>query len=122
MINPVYPYYNPYLPPYQQPAQPTTAPQPTQGMTPPTVHCDMIQVDNEAAGVNYPVAVGAPQMMITKDEGLILIKTAYANGQSSVEYYDKRHPAPAPAPVDMGQYITRAEFDKLVASLKKEAE
>jgi len=100
--------------PYAQPVQP----QPQQaGMTPPTVHADIVQVDGEQAAMAYPVAAGASQMMISKDETMIFVKTATATGQSSVDVFVKRPPAPPKPEVDMSLYITRDELEKRLADL-----
>lgn len=125
----MYPQYqNPYLQPqfqqYQAPQQ-----QQAQTMTPPTVHADIIQIASEQEGTTFPVAAGASQMMITKDESTIMVKTAFANGQTTLTIYDKRPPSPAEKPVDLSAYVTREELESRLAALtapkrqaKKEAE
>jgi hypothetical protein len=66
--------------PIQQPGQ-------TAQMSKPTVHADIIQIENEAAGENEPVDAGTSQMMITKDESAILIKSVLANGETIMDVY-----------------------------------
>jgi hypothetical protein len=113
----MYPQFqNPYLQPqfqqYQAPQQ-----QQAQAMTPPTVHADIIQIASEQEGTTFPVAAGASQMMITKDESTIMVKTAFANGQTTLSIYDKRPPAPAEKPVDLSVYVTREELESRLAAL-----
>ena len=113
----MYPQFqNPYLQPqfqqYQAPQQ-----QQAQTMTPPTVHADIIQIASEQEGTTFPVAAGASQMMITKDESTIMVKTAFANGQTTLAIYDKRPPAPAEKPVDLSVYVTREELESRLAAL-----
>ncbi len=107
----MYPQYT-----YQQPVQQIQQ----QGMTPPTVHADIVQVSSEAEAAAFPVAAGASQMMVAKDDSAIFVKTAYPNGQSTLDVFVKRPPAPAEKPVDLTAYVTREELEKRLASLKKE--
>ena len=130
--NPYGAYQNPYLPSmngYQVPGygwpgmqtgpqqqmmqQPGQAPQ----MTKPTVHADIIQIENEAAGENEPVDAGTSQMMITKDESTILVKSVLANGETTMDIYRKQPKAEKPAEPE---YVTRAEFEKRIAEMIRE--
>lgn len=119
-------YFNGYPATYQQlyPYQPTAASaaspsafsstqQAQQPMTPPTIHAEIVQVDDEQAAANYPVGAGAAQMMIAKDDSAIFVKTATANG-ATLDVFVKRPPAP-PAPVfDPAEYVRRDEIEMLV--------
>lgn len=107
----MYPQYT-----YQQPVQQIQQ----QGMTPPTVHADIVQVSSEAEAAAFPVAAGASQMMVAKDDSAIFVKTAYPNGQSTLDVFVKRPPAPAEKPVDLTAYVTREELEKRLAALKKD--
>lgn len=113
--------YQPIFPPYQQPYQPPQyqqlQQQSPQGMTPPTVHADIYQVGSEQEAANFPVAAGASQMMVAKDDSAIYVKTAYANGQSNLDVYVKRPPAPPEKPVDLTAYVTREELEQRLAAL-----
>ena len=92
--------------PYQQPQQPQTQ---QQAYTPPTIHAEIIQVENEAEARNYPVAAGCTQMMIARDDSAIFIKSAYANAPSQVLVYEKKQ-IEAQAVTDV--YVTKDELDK----------
>lgn len=124
-------YQNPYLPSmngyqapaygwpgYQQPGaqqqimQQAQAPQ----MTKPTVHADIIQIENETEGEKEPVDAGTSQMMITKDESVIMVKSVLANGETTMEIYRKQPKAPKPPEPE---YITRAEFERWAAEITK---
>lgn len=88
-----------------------------QSMTPPTIHAEIIQVPDESDIDRHPMAAGTSQMFMTQDDGHIIIKSMYQNGQYDKTYYDKRPPAP-PAPVfDPEKYVTRDEVSTLVASM-----
>lgn len=82
-------------------------------MSKPTVHADIIQVENEAAGEKEPVDAGTSQMMITKDESAILIKSVLANGETTMVIYRKVPPEEKPET----EYVTRAEFEHWVAEM-----
>ena len=111
----------PVTPYQQQPIQPAAQmpvanQQISQMMTPPTIRAEIVQIENEAAAEKYPVGAGASQMMISKDESAIFIKTATANGQTTMDVYEKRPPAP-PTPVfDPGEYVRKDEIETLVSA------
>lgn len=125
LYNPGFPVgyqpYNPYQSFYNQPVQqPIQQPQqPAPMMTPPTIRAEIVQVDDEQAAANYPVAVGTPQMMMAKDDSAIFVKTAYANGQYQLDVFPKRPPRPKTTAVDMDAYITRDEFERRLSDLTK---
>ena len=87
-----------------------------QGMSPPTIHADIVQVSGEQEALNYPVAAGSTQMMIDRDDSAIYIKSAYANGQPTLEVYRKEEKKDVPAP----DYVTKEELAELLAGMKEE--
>lgn len=105
--------YQPYQMPYYN--QPQT--QQPSAMTPPTIRAEIVQVDNEVAASNYPVAIGTPQMMISKDDKYIFVKTSYANGQYQLDVYEKRPPKAQKTTPDLSAYVTREELEKRLESL-----
>lgn len=115
---PYYPQPQFQQPQYQQQVQ-QQAQQSPQMMTPPTIRAEIVQVDNEQAAANYPVAVGTPQMMMAKDDSAIYVKTAYANGQYQLDVFQKRPPRPQTPPVDMAAYVTRDEFERRLSGLTR---
>ena len=110
-----------YWPQYQQPQM--MQPGPQQGgaaaspqMTLPTVHADILQVADEEAMEKQPVDAGTSQMMITRDETVIGVKSMLANGESTLDIYrkqPKKQKAAAP------EYVTRAEFEKRLAEMMR---
>lgn len=97
------------LPQYPQLPQ---ASQPPQGMTLPTIHADIIQIATEQDGWNQQVAPGVSQIMMTKDEQTIMIKSAYPDRQPTMDIYRKEAQKAIPAPSD---YVTK---DELAAALE----
>ena len=112
--------------PPQQQTQQAANYGPQTAMTPPTIHAEIIQVESEEAVDRLPLAAGASQMYMTRDEGCIIVKTQYANGSFDKVGYDKRPPAP-PAPVfEPGEYVRKDEIVEIVsaalAAMKKEGQ
>ena len=105
--------------PQQQPIVPQQQVQ-QQIMTPPTIHADIIQMESEQAADNYPVAAGTSQMMIKKDDSEIYIKTAFANGQSRLDVYVKRHERPNKPVLDLEGYVTKDELENRLNAILKE--
>lgn len=96
--------------------QPTAQQQPAQMMTPPTIRAEIVQVEDEKAASNFPVGAGASQMMIARDESAIFIKSAMANGQTTLDVFEKRPPAPPAPTFDPEQYVRKDELEMLVSA------
>lgn len=110
--------YQPYYPQQQYTNINQQMPvQNQQAMTLPTIHAEIIQVDNEQAAENYPLAAGASQMMIAKDDSAIYVKTMFANGQYNLDVFVKRPPRQKQPEIDPNLYITREEFEQRLQSL-----
>lgn len=114
-----YPQYYPQQFQYpQQNAQQQNAGT-AQMMTPPTIHAEIVQINGRDDAVNFPVGTGQSQMMMTKDDSAIYIKSAYANGQSTLIKYAKEEVKPQG--VEQVDYITRKEFESRMAEILKPA-
>lgn len=123
---PDYPGQQPYMDPQfarihgqqsTQAVQQSPAPQQpaAAAMTPPTIHAEIVQVDGEAAAAQYPVGAGMSQMMIARDESAIFVKTATASGYT-LDVFEKRPPAPQPAPFNPDEYIRVSALPGIVAA------
>lgn len=112
-------YYNPaQMQPAQQQGNPfQNVTGSGQAMTPPTIHAEIVQVGSEQEAESFPVAAGASQMMIAKDDSFIAVKTAYANGEATVNLFVKRPPAPPKPTVDLSAYVTRDEMENRLAAI-----
>lgn len=120
--NPFPASYTPMYPnawqPYMQAGQ-----QAPQAMTPPTIHADIIQVENEAEADKYPMSSGSPpQMFIKRDESEIYVKTMLANNGHELAVYVKRPPKVTAQDVDMGMYVTKDELEKRLEALMHKTE
>lgn len=113
-----YPQFYPYQ---QMPQNPQQVQQPQQSFTPPTIHADIVQVDGEQAAANFPVGAGSSQMMIAKDDSAIFIKSAMPNGQTTLDVFIKRPPAPPKQEPDLSNYVTWDKLKEYLAGLSKKA-
>lgn len=107
-----------YYPQQQQPMQQMQQPM-QQTMTPPMIHAEIIQVENEQVAENHPMSAGTSQMMIAKDDSAIFVKTMYANGQYNLDVYMKRPQTPKKPEIDMGAYVTRDELENRLKEIMK---
>ena len=114
------PYANPYLQPYMTPApqQPIQAPAQTGtgSVIHPVIHTDIAQVADRADAEAYPVGPGATQIMITKDDKEIYIKSATPDGYR-MDIYVRQAPKISGQP-DMSQYVTRDELAEMIKEIK----
>ena len=104
------PYYNyqQNYPQYQQQYQ----------QQPQTRIIEVVPVDTEEAAESFPVAVGATQVMFSKDDSFIAVKSVGVNGQSSFQVYVKR-PKPAPKPTfDLSDYVTKDELNERLRAIQ----
>ena len=101
-----YQQYPLYAQPVQAPAQ-----QPASRLV------EVFPVDGEQAVIDFPLAVGSTGVFFAKDDSFVAVKVSGVNGQGSLDFFDRRPPAP-PAPVfDPGAYVTKAELDKRLEAL-----
>jgi len=104
-------YQQPYqMPQYQQPMQQTQQ-QPSSRMT------EVFPAASEKAVLEFPVTAGTTQMFVATDDSFIAIKEASVTGQVTVQFYDKRPPAPPEKPFDPAVFVTREEFEQRLAAL-----
>lgn len=99
--------YQQMYPQFQQYQQPPM-------MTLPTIRAEIIQVSTEQEAANYPVAAGASQMFMLRDDSAICVKTAYPTGQSNLTVFEKRKQE---MPQNAPDFITRDEFERRLMEL-----
>lgn len=106
-------YQQPFqIPQYQQPIQQAQqTPQPSSRMT------EVFPAASEKAVLEFPVTAGTTQMFVATDDSFIAIKEASVTGQVSVQFYDKRPPAPPEKPFDPAVFVTREELEQRLADL-----
>ena len=96
--------YQQQYPQYQQYQQPTQA-----------KYVEVVPVDTEAEAENCPMAAGSSGVFFARNDSFIAVKSVGVNGQITFNVFDKRPPAPVAPPFDPSAYVTREEFDALVA-------
>lgn len=106
-VNPYQQYQNQFQQNFQQPVQNQQFQPAQQSLTPPTIHAEIIQIDGGRKEVeNYPVNAGCSQMFISKDEQTIFIKSVLANGQYTIDEYQKKEPEPEQETNLLENYVT----------------
>lgn len=85
------------------------------GMSPPTIHADIVQVSGEDEAWSYPVAAGSTQMMMARDDSAVYIKSAYPNSPPSLDVFVKQSVRPREG---ASAYVTREELDEALKALK----
>lgn len=106
-----------YYPQQQMPQQNMNQNMNQQAMTPPTIHAEIVQVEDETAAENFPLAAGASQMMIAKDDSAIFVKSMYANGQYNFDVFVKRPQRPKQPEINPSEYVTKEEFESRLNEL-----
>ena len=101
---------------FQQPQMQPQVQSQQQMMTPPTIHAEIVQIADRQEALNFPVGAGQAQMMITRDDSAIFVKSAFANGQSNLVEYARKEPEPQTPSAD---YVTREEFERRLAEIAK---
>jgi len=76
---------------------------------------DIGQVSSEQEAVNAYVQAGRSKILFAADDQTIYVKCVSMNGQTSMDIYDRRAPAPLPTPPD---YVTREELTAALEALK----
>ena len=80
---------------------------------------DIGQANSEQEAVNAYVAAGRSKIMFTPDDKTIFVKCVSMNGQTTMDIFDRRMPAAAPAPVlPASEYVTREELAAALEALK----
>ena len=109
-------YYPQYQQPYQMPQyQPQQQAQASSRMT------EVFPATSEKTVLEFPVTAGTTQMFVATDDSFIAIKEASVTGQVTVQFYDKRPPAPPEKPFDPAAFVTREELEQRLAALSTPA-
>jgi hypothetical protein len=76
---------------------------------------DIGQVNSEQEAVNAYVAAGRSKIMFSADDKSVYVKCVSMNGQVSMDIFDRRVQAAAPAAVE---YVTKEELAAAIEALK----
>ena len=76
---------------------------------------DIGQANSEQEALDSYVQAGHSKIIFTSDDKTVVVKCVSMNGQASVDIFDRRPPAPVPAPPE---YVTREELNQMLEALK----
>ena len=76
---------------------------------------DIGQVSSEQEAVNAYVAAGRSKIMFSADDQTIFVKCVSMNGQTSMDIFDRRAPAPV---LPASDYVTKEELAAAIEALK----
>ena len=100
----------------QQPMQAQQANQQSSRMV------EVVPAASEKAAEEFPVAAGATQMIIGRDDSFIAVKAVSVTGQVTFDIYDKRPPAPPVQPLNPEDYVRRDEIGQMIAAAIQSAQ
>ena len=109
MAYPFYPQGYPMQYPYQPVQQPAT-----QGRT-----VEVIPVDTEDQINSWQVTAGTTVQFMARNDAFVAFKSVGLNGEATVDFYDRRPPAPPPPVFDPGAYVRKDELAALLASVRE---
>lgn len=92
----------PQINPYQQ------YPQPGQARA-----VEVIPVDNEDQVITWQVQPGTTVEFVARTDSFVAFKSVALNGETNIDFYDHRPPAPPVAPTD---YVRREEVAAMIAA------
>lgn len=77
---------------------------------------EVVPAETEKAAEEFPVAAGATQMIIGRDDSFIAVKAVSVTGQVTFDIYDRRPPAPPVQPLNPEDYVRRDEIGQMIAA------
>lgn len=81
---------------------------------------EVIPVDNEDQVNSWQVQAGTTVEFMARNDSFVAFKSVGINGEPSIEFYDRRPPAP-PAPVfSPADYVRKDELMALLESVRRD--
>lgn len=87
-----------------------------------TRYVEVVPVDTEEEVDRAQVAFGGTALFTARDNRFLAVKSVDLTGGPTVDYYDRRPPAPKPKPFDPNEYIRKDELMGIIASIQKREE
>lgn len=81
---------------------------------------EVVQEKDEKSAVDFPVACGCTKIIIAQDESFVLFKSVSVSGQVTLNFFDKRPPAPEMPELNPADYVRKDEIAALIAKALKE--
>ena len=95
--------------------------QPVQQQSQQSRMTEVFAAANEKYVLEFPVAAGTTALFVATDDSFTAIKEASVTGQITIQFYDKRPPAPPEKPFDPAVFVTRDELEQRLAALSAPA-
>jgi hypothetical protein len=76
---------------------------------------DIGPANSEQEALDTYVQAGRSKIIFTADDKTVVVKSVSVTGQTSVDIFDRRAPAPVSAPTE---YVTREELNAVLEALK----
>lgn len=80
---------------------------------------EVLPADNERFVLDFPVGNGQTKLFISKSDTFVGIKSVSVAGEVSVDFFDKRPPAPPVPTLNPADYVRKDELSALIADAIK---
>lgn len=80
---------------------------------------EVLPADNERFVLDFPVGNGQTKLFISKSDTFVGIKSVSMAGEVSVDFFDKRPPAPPAPTLNPADYVRKDELSALIAEAIK---
>ena len=80
---------------------------------------EVLPADNERFVLDFPVGNGQTKLFISKSDTFVGIKSVSMAGEVSVDFFDKRPPAPPAPTMNPADYVRKDELSALIAEAIK---
>ena len=80
---------------------------------------EVIPADNERFVLDFPVGNGQTKLFMSKADTFIGIKSASVAGEVTIDFFDKRPPAPPVPTLNPADYVRKDELSALIAEAIK---
>lgn len=81
---------------------------------------EVVQEKDEKSAIDFPVSCGCTKIIIGQDESFVLFKSVSVSGQVTLNFFDKRPPAPDAPELNPADYVRKDEIAALIAKALKE--
>jgi len=80
---------------------------------------EVLPADSERFVLDFPVGNGQTKLFISKSDTFVGIKSVSMAGEVSVDFFDKRPPAPPAPTLNPADYVRKDELSALIAEAIK---
>jgi hypothetical protein len=80
---------------------------------------EVVQEKDEKSAIDFPVPCGNTKIIIGQDESFVLFKRVSVSGQVTLDFFDKRPPAPPTPELNPADYVRKDEIASLIEKALK---